>query len=173
MADKLVLLGRILGPHGVRGLVRLASFTAEPEAIAQYGGLTDKAGRPCRLQLRGRAKDGLLAAIEGVEDRDQAEKLKGQGLYVARSTLPPPADEEYYLADLIGLAARDHQGREVGRVVAVLNHGAGDVLELAPAKGGSTLLLPFDRATVPRLAIDEGWLEIVLPPDTPEDSEQT
>ncbi|MBM3489736.1 MAG: 16S rRNA processing protein RimM [Alphaproteobacteria bacterium] len=173
MADKRILLGRVLGAHGVRGLVRLTSFTAEPEAIARYETLTDDQGCRRRIRLRGRVKDGLLAALEGIEDRAAAEALKGLGLYVERSALPQPADDEYYLADLIGLVARDPQGRGLGRIVAVPNHGAGDLLELAPRAGGPTLLLPFDKATVPRLAIAEGWLEIVLPPEQAEDREPT
>ena len=168
MAEKRVLLGRILGAHGVRGLVRLASFAANPEDIARYGELTDEGGRVWRLGLRGRVKGGLLAALDGVADRDAAETVRGRGLYVSRAALPPPGEEEFYLADLIGLAARGPDGSELGRVVAVANHGAGDLLELAPSGGGPTLLLRFDKTTVPRLAPAEGWLEVVLPAEVEE-----
>jgi 16S rRNA processing protein RimM len=161
--DDLILLGVIAGAHGVRGQVRIRSFTAEPQAIAAYGPLQDEAGRR-RFELRvtGLTKEGVIARIEGVADREAADALRGVRLYLPRSALPPPGAEEFYHADLIGLAAEGVDGAPLGRVVAVQNFGAGDVLEIAPPGDGAAIFVPFSRAAVP--VVDVAGRRIVLDP---------
>ncbi|MEX2297712.1 MAG: ribosome maturation factor RimM [Dongiaceae bacterium] len=163
MADR-VLLGRIAGAHGVRGEVRLASFTEQPEAIAAYGPLSDKSGkRQFALVLKGRVRgDNLVAAIAGIEDRNAAEALAGTELYVDRAQLPAIDDEgAYYHVDLIGLSVEDRDGRALGRVMNVADYGAGPMLEIRGE--GSELLLPFTDAVVPIVDLAGGRL-VVVPP---------
>ncbi|MCX7900635.1 MAG: ribosome maturation factor RimM, partial [Methylocystis sp.] len=135
-----ILLGRFGAAHGVRGEIRLQSFTQDPLAIASYGALTDKSGaRFFELtSVRPQGKEMLLVRVRGVDDRDAAQALNGVELYVAREKLPPPDEEEFYLADLIGLRAETRDGALIGHVVAVRNFGAGDILEVAPQSGGET-----------------------------------
>jgi 16S rRNA processing protein RimM len=164
MASGRVCLGQIGAPHGVRGEVRLHSFTAEPEAIASYGPLETEDGRVVRIVDLRPAKHSFVAKLSGVADRDAAERLVNAKLYVPRARLPEPeAPDEFYHADLIGLCAVDRTGRECGTVVAVHNFGAGDIIEVRPAQGGETQLLPFDAATVPEIDIEHGRLVIELP----------
>lgn len=163
MAER-VCLGRIGAPHGVRGLVRVQTFTDNPEDLLAWGPLTDADGkRRFELEIAGRSKDRLLARIAGVADRDAAGALRGVELYVERSALPAPGDEEYYQADLIGLTAADKAGRSLGTVRAVHDFGAGPVLELAPEEGPTTMV-PFNRAVVPGVDIAGGRLLIDAPP---------
>src|SRR5689334_6316478 len=165
-----VCVGLIAGAHGVRGLVKLKSFTAEPAAIASYGPLTDESGaRSFRIELAGSGKDHWLARIEGVADRDRAEALRGTRLHVERARLPEPEDEdEFYHADLIGLDAYLPDGSVFGKVVAIYDFGAGDVVELrqepAPANaGGRTVTVPFTRAAVPVVDIEAGRITVDPP----------
>ena len=157
MTGKRILVGEIGRPHGVRGLVKLRSFTADPDAIASYGPLTDEAGTR-RIALTVLAEG--LGRIEGVADRDAAARLTGTRLYVDRDRLPPPEDEEYYLADLVGLAAATEAGQSLGTVRAVEDHGAGAFLVL---DGPPERMLPFTRAVVPVVDIAGGRLVVVLP----------
>jgi 16S rRNA processing protein RimM len=164
--SNLVLLGRFGAPHGVRGEIRLQSFTGDPLAIGSYGPLTDKSGAESfkLLSLRLQGKEMLVARVDGVVDRSGAERLTGVELYVAREKLPETEDEdEFYLADLVGLRAETQDGALLGRVVAVRNFGAGDILEIAPAQGGETLMFPFTKAVVPVVSLAEGRV-IVAPP---------
>ncbi len=133
----LVLLGRFGAAHGVRGEVRLQSFTAEPQAIISYAPLTDKSGARqfTLLSTRPQGKDMLVARVAGVTDRAGAEALNGVELYLPREKLPPPEEDEFYLADLVGLRAETRAGALLGHVVALRNFGAGDILEVAPAGG--------------------------------------
>lgn len=160
---KRVCLGVIAGAHGVRGLVRIKSFTEAPEDIAAYGPLGDEAGRRrFEIAVKGESKGAVLAAIAGVDNRDAAEALKGTRLYVDRAALPPPEEEEYYHADLIGLVAETRGGERLGRVVAVHNFGAGDILAIEHPDGAE-LLLPFTKAVVPEVDLAGGRL-VVEPP---------
>ncbi len=167
----LVCLGVMVGAHGVRGLVKVKSFTEAPEDVAAYGPVSDKSGkRRWTLQVTGPApgkRDVVLAKIEGVSDRDAAQALHGTELYVARTALPALAEEEtFYHADLIGLRVEDPDGRELGKVAAVENYGAGDFLEVERPGGegsGKSLLLAFTRAVVPEVDIAGGRL-VALPP---------
>jgi len=168
-----VLLGRIAGAHGVRGEVRIRSYTAVPASIASYGPLGDKPGtREFRIALRGTMRgDELIARIEGVEDRNAAEALRGTELYVERDRLPPieRANEDYEV-DLVGLTAVDANGNTLGTVVRIANYGAGPVLEVR-RPDGAELLLPFTDAVVPSVDLEAGRLvaappaEIELRPD--------
>jgi len=160
---KRVCLGVIAGAHGLEGLVRIKSFTATPADIGAYGPLADEAdARRFALSVTGRAKGVVLARIDGVGDRTQAEALKGTRLYLPRATLPAPAADEYYYADLIGLAVELPDGTTVGTVRAVDNFGAGEVLDVATQGpgGGATVAVPFTRAAVPLVDLDGGRIVV-------------
>ncbi|MEF3366885.1 ribosome maturation factor RimM [Methylocystis sp. 9N] len=168
---KLVLLGRFGAAHGVRGEIRLQSFTADPLAIVSYGPLTDESGaRAFRLlSVRPQGKDMLVARVEGVTDRPGAEALTGVELYLPREKLPAPEEDEFYLADLIGLRAEMRDGTLIGPIVAVRNFGAGDILEVAPEAGGETLMFPFTKAVVPTIDLPAGRVLIAPPAEVEED----
>jgi 16S rRNA processing protein RimM len=159
-----VLVGEIGRPQGLKGEVRLRSFTAEPGAIAAYGPLEDETGaRLFEIESLRVTPKALTAWIKGVTSRDEAEALKGTKLYVPHSRLPAREEDEWYHADLIGLAAVDGEGAAIGTVIAVHNFGAGDLLEIRPASGGATALMPFTRETVPEVDVEGGWLRVVPP----------
>jgi 16S rRNA processing protein RimM len=159
-----VCLGQIGAPHGVRGEVRLRSFTADPAAITSYGPLETEDGRVLEIEALRPAKDHFVATLAGIADRNAAERLTNVKLYVPRERLPKPEEpDEYYHADLIGLAAVDRAGKPLGSVVAVHNFGAGDLIELRRAEGEPTELIPFDATTVPEVDLAAGRLMIELP----------
>jgi 16S rRNA processing protein RimM len=161
MSPDRVLLGVFGRPHGVRGLVRVQSFTADPADIAAYGPLADEAGaRTFALRVVQRGEMPVVA-VEGVADREAAAKLTGTRLYLARDRLPVPDDDEFYHADLIGLAVEDGSGRRLGTVASVNDHGAGTFLEIET--GAQPLLLPFTRAAVPVVDLAGGRVVIVPP----------
>jgi 16S rRNA processing protein RimM len=169
---RLVVLGRFGAAHGVRGEVRLQSFTAEPQAIASYAPLTDKSGARqfTLLSTRPQGKDMLVARVAGVTDRASAEALNGVELYLPREKLPPPPEEdEFYLADLVGLRAETRAGALLGHVVALRNFGAGDILEVAPPAGGETLMFPFTKAVVPVVDLPGGRVVIEPPTEVDDD----
>jgi 16S rRNA processing protein RimM len=167
MADTRICLGQIGAPHGVRGEVRLRSFTANPDAIASYGPLETEDGHIVKIESLRRAKDHFVARLAGVSDRDDAERLTNIKLYVLRERLPAPDHaDEFYHADLIGLAAVDRGGKNLGTVSAVHNFGAGDLIEIKPANGGATQMLPFNEATVPTIDLAAGRLVIEFPAET-------
>lgn len=162
-ADR-VCVGVIGGVHGVRGIVKVKPFTADPADVTAYGPLTDKAGkRVIGLTLLSRHKGQWLARVEGVEDRNAAEALRGTELYAERSRMPAPEEDEFYHADLIGLTAVGTDGVEVGTVRAVHDFGAGDILEIVVTEG-PPLMLPFTKAAVPEIDIAGGRL-VVDPPE--------
>jgi 16S rRNA processing protein RimM len=163
-ATQRLCVGIVTGPQGVRGAVRVKSFTEVPEDIARYGPLGDEAGQRCfELQVCGAAKGVLIARLSGVEDRNQAEALRGLRLYLPRSALPQTEAEEYYHADLIGLEAVLGDGTPVGRVRAIHDFGAGDTLELA-RPGAQPVMVPFTRAVVPVVELAKGQLVLDPPP---------
>lgn len=163
--DRLILIGVFGAPQGVRGEVRVKSLTADPAAVGAYGPLTDKdRGRKFVFEsLRLLKGDMLVARIAGVSSREAAEALKGVEIFARRDQLPAPSHDEFYWDDLIGLEAVDAAGAPLGRVVALMNHGAGDVLEIAPAQGGETLLLPFTKRVAPTIDFDAGRILIERP----------
>jgi 16S rRNA processing protein RimM len=163
-AVKQVCVGVVTGPHGVGGAVRVKSFTQHPEDVAAYGPLADETGRRhLELRLLGVTKGVLIARLTGVEDRNRAEQLRGLRLYLPRSALPPPEAEEYYHADLIGLAAALGDGTPLGRVRAVHDFGAGDTLEIE-RPGAPPAMVPFTRAIVPIVDVEAGRLVVEPPP---------
>jgi 16S rRNA processing protein RimM len=154
-----VCVGALAGAFGVQGEVRLKSFCAEPTAIADYGPLfTEDGSRSFKLKLTRPIPGGFGARLSGVATKEEADALKGTRLYADRSRLPKLPDDEFYHADLIGLQAVDPGGKVLGKVAAVLNHGAGDILELT---GG--LLVPFTLAAVPTVDLAAGRLIVDLP----------
>jgi 16S rRNA processing protein RimM len=164
MSDSRVLLAAITGAHGVSGRVRLKTFTGEPGAVGNYGVLTDESGENSfELKVTGPTKGGVIAQIKGVTKREAAEAMKGQGLYVDRSALPESDDEEeFYHADLIGLAAETADGQRLGVVRAIYDFGAGDVLDVKPSKGKGHLI-PFTLEVVPEIDVAGGRIIVSLP----------
>jgi 16S rRNA processing protein RimM len=159
-----VCLGQIGAAHGVRGEVRLRSFTAEPAAIADYGPLEAEDGRIFQIESMRPAKDHFVARFSGVADRDAAELLANIKLYVPRERLPEPAEpDEFYHADLVGLAVVDRSGQRIGTVVAIHNFGAGDLIELRPDAGDQTEFVPFDAIHVPEVDVAAGRLTVDRP----------
>ena len=158
-----ICVARIGAAHGVRGAVKLWTFTEDPLAVERYGPLMTKDGaRQFEIANVRAAKDHLVATFKGVATRNDAEKLNGIELYVRREKLPATDDEEYYHADLIGLAAVTAANEPLGRVVAIHNFGAGDIIEIAPP-AGATMLLPFTNAVVPTVDVEGGRVVIELP----------
>ena len=161
---KLVCLGVVTAAHGVQGAVRIRSFTEAPEDIVRYGTLTDETGtRSFDLALVGTAKGVVIARIAGIDDRNQAEALRGLRLHLPRSALPQTDADEYYHADLLGLEAVLGDGTPVGRVRAIHDFGAGDTLELA-RPGAPPIMVPFTRAIVPIVEPAAGRLVLDPPP---------
>jgi len=180
-ADQLILVANIAGAHGVRGAVRLRTFTGDPGSVGAYGPLFAADGeRVFRLTVEREIKDGVVARIDDVDDRDVAQALRGTGLYLPRAALPEVEDEdEFYQADLIGLSARRADGSILGKIVAVHDFGGGEMLELAleegasannksskgkSSKGSGTIFVPFTREVVPEIDIAGGTL-LIEPPD--------
>jgi 16S rRNA processing protein RimM len=162
-----VCVGRIGAPHGIRGEVRLQSFTGEPMAIADFGPLENKdCTQSFEIETVRPAKNVLVARFKGVGDRSAAERLCNIELYVPRERLPAPAADEFYHADLIGLTAVTTAGEPIGTVVAIHNFGAGDVLELQPAGQLATVMLPFTAAAVPVVDVAGGRIVIDPPHGT-------
>jgi len=158
-----VCVARIGAAHGVRGAVKLWTFTEDPFAVKEYGPLSTKDGaRHFELASAREAKDHLVATFKGVTTREEAERLNGIELYVPREKLPATEDDEYYHADLIGLAAVTTTDEPLGRVLAIHNFGAGDIIEIAPPSG-PTMLLPFTNAVVPTVDVTGGRVVIELP----------
>jgi 16S rRNA processing protein RimM len=163
MPARAICVARIGAAHGVRGAVKLWTFTEDPLAVRDYGPLTTRDGaRQFEVAQVREAKDHLVATFKGVATREDAERLNGIELYIAREKLPDTDDGEYYHADLIGLAAVNTADEPLGRVAAIHNFGAGDIIEIAPPHG-PTLLLPFTNAVVPTVDLEGGRVVIELP----------
>ena len=164
-----VCVGAIAGVRGLKGEVRIKSFTADPDGVAAYGPVTTEDGeRSFELKVTARAKGLLIARLDGVNDRTAAEELKGMRLYVPRKVLPDAEDGEFYHADLVGLRAETETGETLGTVKAVHNFGAGDILEIAapeygPEEGKEDLMVPFTLDTVPEVDLP-GRRVVVVPP---------
>jgi 16S rRNA processing protein RimM len=159
-----VCLGQIGAAHGVRGEVRLHSFTSDPNAIAGYGPLETEDGRVFEIEAMRPAKDHFVARLSGIRDRDAARALANTKLYVPRERMPQTKEpDEFYHADLVGLAVVDPAGQNLGTVVAIHNFGAGDLIEVRPETGGNTELVPFDTTHVPEIDIAAGRI-VVDPP---------
>lgn len=158
-SDELVLMAVIGAPHGIRGELRAKPHTGDPLALGAYGTLSDRAGRAFRVLAVRPAKNVVVLRLEGIDSREAAEALKGTELFVPRSALPDDSleDDEYFQSDLQGLCVRDARGREHGRVEAVHNFGAGDILELKKP-GAKTVMIPFSESAVPHIDRENGVL---------------
>jgi 16S rRNA processing protein RimM len=169
-----ICVARIGAAHGVRGAVKLWTFTEDPLAVKRYGPLATKDGaRWFEVTHAREAKGHLVATLKGIATREEAERLNGIELYIARERLPETDADEYYHADLIGLAAVDAADQPIGRVIAIHNFGAGDIIEIAPPNG-ATMLLPFTHAVVPTVDLAGGRVVIELPAEIEgDDPDQT
>jgi 16S rRNA processing protein RimM len=160
-----ICVGTVSGAFGVQGEVRLKSFTADPEAIADYAPLTTEDGsRSFDIQLTRAVKGGFAARLSGVRSKEDADALRGTRLFAPRDRLPALPDDEFYHADLIGLSVQDTGGAVLGTVKAVLNHGAADLLEVQVPGASTTVLLPFTQAAVPTVDLASGRI-VADPPD--------
>jgi 16S rRNA processing protein RimM len=165
-----ICVARIGAAHGVRGAVKLWTFTEDPLAVKHYGPLTSKDGaRQFEVTHAREAKDHLVATLKGIDTREEAERLNGIELYIGRDKLPETDEGEYYHTDLIGLAAVTTADAPIGRVIAIHNFGAGDIIEIAPPHGAS-MLLPFTNAVVPTVDLAGGRVVIELPEEVDGDS---
>ncbi len=168
----LILVAQAAGAFGVMGELRITAFTDDPAALLRYRALKREDGSAALTLTGGRvAKGALIARAVEVSTREQAQALRGLRLYISRAALPEPDEDEYYLADLIGLAVHSPDGRALGSVKSVQNFGAGDLLEIAPGDGAATWWAPFTRAVVPEVRLQEGVIVVSRPPEveaTPE-----
>jgi 16S rRNA processing protein RimM len=164
VADR-IRVARIGAAHGIRGEVKLWSFTEDPMAVTNYGPLeTEDGARRFEIEAARPTKDFLVARIKGIADRDAAETLRNTDLFVPRDRLPPIEEADtFYHADLVGLAAMGADGAALGTITAIHNFGAGDLIEIAPIAGGEPLLLPFNETTVPEIDLKAGRV-VVVPP---------
>jgi 16S rRNA processing protein RimM len=172
MSDDLILVGRVAGAFGVKGEVRLTAFTAEPLALVDYQTLLREDGSPALTLTSGRAaKGGIVARAREIETREQAEAARGLRLYIPRALLPPVEDEdEFYIADLVGLSVVSPDGEPLGRVRSVRDFGAGDLLEIEPPQsgkgGGESWWLPLTKDAVPEVSISQRRIVGVKPDET-------
>jgi 16S rRNA processing protein RimM len=167
LADRLILVGRVAGAFGVRGELRITSYTEEPLALLEYKTLLREDGTAALTLTSGRAaKDGVIARAAEVPTREEAEGLKGLKLHVRRDALPMPEEDEFYLADLIGLLVVSPEGERLGEVKSVQNYRAGDLLEIDPGEGRPTWMLPFTREAVPEVDVSARRLVGVVPRET-------
>jgi len=164
-SSRRILMGRIGAAHGIKGEVRILSFTEEPLALKNYNPFTtNKPGLTIEIETARATTNVLVARLKGVTDRTAAEKLNGVELYVDRNRLPPPDDDDdFYHSDLIGLDARLGDGSVLGKVVAIPNFGASDLIEVRDERSGDTYLYPFTKAVVPHVHVAEGYLVIEVP----------
>jgi 16S rRNA processing protein RimM len=160
----LVRVGAITGAHGIKGEVKLRSFTSNPDQIANYGPLVTTGGMTVEIETLRVQKDGFIARLSGVANRNAAEALKGQELFIARAALPEAQDGEIYVHDLVGMKAKLSDGETLGHVVGLVNFGAGDLIEIGRAESEETVFVPFAESYVRK--IDRGRKRIVL--DLPE-----
>ncbi len=169
MPDKLVLVGSIAGAFGVKGEVRLSAYTETPQALLAYRDLKREDGSHALTVLSGRAqKSDLIGRAKEIATKEEADALRGVRLYVPRAALPEPEDDEFYLADLIGMAVVTPAGQALGKVKAVQDFGAGYILEIDPGTGAATWYLPFTREAVPTVDIAGGTVVAVRPAEVSE-----
>lgn len=158
-----VLLGVVVAAQGLKGEVKVKTFTEAPEKLATYGPLHTRDGRKFAVANVRTAKDVAVAQFEGIVTREAAESLKGMELYVPRSALPAAEAHEFYHADLIDLRAEDTEGRAIGKVIAIHNYGAGDVIEIEREDGGGSVMMPFTHEIVPTINLAENRIVITAP----------
>ena len=158
-----VLVGVIVGAHGIKGEVKLKSFTSDPLSISRYGPLHASSGKQFEISKLKAAKDGFIASLKNVNDRNEAETLKGVELFVSREKLPKLKTHEAYAHDLLGLDVVFENGTALGKLVAMPNYGAGDLLEVAVDGKAETVLIPFTNAFVPQEDFSSGRITVILP----------
>ena len=167
--DKLILVGHVAGGFGVKGEIKITAYTADPLALTAYGPLLRADGSHALTVTSARpTKEGVVGRVKEVETKEQADALRNLKLFVPRDRFPEPDEDEFYLADLVGVEARDPEGVVLGTVRAVQNFGADDMLEISPAAGGQTWYLPFTKEATPELHLADGWLLAVRPVETGE-----
>ena len=172
MADRLLQVARVAGAFGVRGEIRITTFTEDPLALAAYRVLTREDGSPGLTITTARAvKGAVIARAAGIDTRDQAEALRGLKLFIAREALPAPDEDEFYHADLLGLILETPEGELMGKVKTIQDFGAGDLIEVQPPMGASWWL-PFTRETVPEVRLSEGKLIAIRPAEIDGDAEE-
>lgn len=160
----LVAVGIIAGAHGIKGQVKIRSYTANPDDIIAYGALLNKEGtKRFEVRLEGATQNGLIASIKGINDRNAAELLKGTELFVDRATLPESKEDEFYYDDLIGLEVRDASGANIGKIHALHNFGASDILEIILSGTSKKEMYPFTKQNFPEIRIAEGFVQAELP----------
>lgn len=161
-----VCVAAIAGAFGVRGEAKLKTFTDDPAAVGDYGALqTEDGQRSFKIKLTRPVKGGYAARLSGVATREDAEALKGTRLYADRAALPDPEEDEFYYADLLGLRIESEDGTVIGKIKAVQDFGAGDVIEYLPEGGGESRFLPFTREVVPSVDVAGGRIVAELPPE--------
>lgn len=166
VSPSLILVGRVAGAFGVKGEVRITTYTADPMALVGYRELKRETGQPALTLAGGRqTKGGIIVHAKEVETREQAEALRGLRLYIPREILPEPDEDEFYVTDLVGLAVVTPEGEPLGRIKDVRDFGAGDLLEVQPQTGASWWL-PFTREAVPQVKIADGKVVAVKPQET-------
>ena len=162
-----VCIGAIAGVRGLKGEVRIKSFTAEPDDVAAYGPVsTEDGGASFQINVTAHAKGMVIARLDGIQDRTAAEALKGTRLYVSKDALPEPGDGEFYHDALIGLTVTADTGEKLGVVKAVHNFGAGDILEIDAGDGEDDLMVPFTNEAVPVVDMEKGYIKVHLQPVT-------
>ena len=167
MTEEMICVGAIAGAFGVTGEVRLKSFCTEPADIGSYGPLTSEDGKQhFKITLTRPVAGGLGARIAGITTKEAADALRGTSLFVPRAKLPKLPDDEFYHTDLIGLDAFDTGGVQIGKVLAIYNHGAGDILEISSTRHKSALLLPFTMAIVPNVDLAAGRIVVNMPEES-------
>ncbi|WP_312814986.1 ribosome maturation factor RimM [Brevundimonas sp. BH3] len=170
--DNYILVAQIGGAFGVKGEVKITAYTADAQSLKAYSPLLDAKGKPVLTILSARPdKNGLVAKVKELTTKEEADAARGRKLYIHRDQLPEADEDEFYLTDLIGLEGRDAEDKVIGKVKAVQNFGADDMLEIAPAEGGPTWYLPFTKAATPEIKPSEGWLRIIRPTEVSERDE--
>jgi 16S rRNA processing protein RimM len=170
VASNRIVLATIGAAHGVKGEVRVKPFTADPMALAAYSRLAAEDGQSLEIERLRPAKAMLVVKFKGIDNRGAAERLNGMMLHTDRANLPPPAEDEFYHADLIGLEAVTEGGEPLGAVIGVHDFGAGNILEIAPSRGKS-MMMPFTKAVVPIVDIAGGRLVVVPPKETGDETD--
>ncbi|MEM9331511.1 MAG: ribosome maturation factor RimM [Pseudomonadota bacterium] len=171
MTTTLILLAQVGAPQGIKGEVRVKPF-GEPEMLNQYGKLETVEGRKFKITRMRPQKNMMIVKFEGINSREDAEALKGLELYVDRSKLPEPDEDEFYISDLVGMSAVNENGKKLGTIKAVPNFGAGDMLEIKPLDGGQTFYLPFTREIVPKIDFNTACMTVIPPSEVSERDEE-
>ncbi len=163
--DELIELGAITNAHGIKGDVTIKPFGKDLSSLLDYGPVRDKSGQQAFtiLSLRHSKKDLYVARIKEITNRNQAEEIKGTELYIERSKLPEPEEDEFYYRDLIGLSVKLETGEKWGKVIAVEDYGAGDIIEIMPQNSQKSVYFSFTKDIIPTISLKEGYL-ILIPP---------